>query len=196
MFYLVALGNPGSEYERTRHNVGWLFLDRLRHEVGNFSEPQYRPEYQGRISQGEVSGQMVTLLYPETFMNRSGKAVAALVPPDTTDNLLVIYDDVALPLGGWRVSYERGAGGHNGLKSVIETLGTNQFARLRVGISPVNNETGEVVRPTSENLSDFVLGRFSPSELNKLEATLANFRALVTTFITEGREAAMNHFNS
>jgi len=135
MFYIVGLGNPGQKYQKTRHNVGWQALDACV-QTWEFTPPVYRKKIDSRLGEGQVGNHEVTVLYPETFMNNSGIAVAAVVPKDATANLVLIYDDVDVPLGQLKVSYGNGAGGHNGVASVIERLGTRDFIRIRIGIAP------------------------------------------------------------
>jgi PTH1 family peptidyl-tRNA hydrolase len=128
-------------------------------------------------------------------MNNSGLAVARLVTPADLDKLLVVHDDVALPLGTWRLSYESGSGGHNGLRSLESALCTKQFTRLRIGIAPVNQATLQTVRPAGDKLAQFVLGHFSASELAALTPLLESFLALVNTYVGSGRVATMNQYN-
>src|SRR5690606_4374873 len=133
MYYIVGLGNPGKEYEHTRHNVGFFLLEIFAQEAGlpSFHESNAQSGY---VSQGVFEGEEVTLLMPTTFMNASGSAVAKLVPAGSSDKLVVVYDDIDLPVGELRVSFGRGDGGHNGVKSIIEKLGTKDFVRIRIGV--------------------------------------------------------------
>lgn len=185
MKLVVGLGNPGPEYESTRHNVGWWVIDHLA-DVWRF--PPWRATPDARAADGEVDGRRVRLLKPQTFMNLSGDALAPYVQRpfwSVGNDLLVVVDDVALPLGTFRFRAKGSAGGHNGLRSVEEALGTMEYARLRVGVGP------EIPVPGAE-LRDFVLDRFTADEATVVKALLPTLRSGVTTWIADGIVAAMN----
>ena len=185
MKLVVGLGNPGQEYENTRHNVGWWVVDHLA-DVWRF--PPWHAASSARAADGVVAGHRVRLLEPLTFMNLSGDALAPYVQRpfwSVRNDLLVIVDDVALPLGSFRFRAKGSAGGHNGLSSVEEALGTQEYARLRVGVGPGAPIPGEVLR-------DFVLGAFTPPEAVEVRALLPVLCASVATWITEGIVVAMN----
>ncbi len=194
MYYIVALGNPGEEYENTRHNVGFLMLNYL---VGEFdwSSPRVRMPYEGLYTEGKIDGVEVVGLLPSTFMNNSGLAVKKLVPPKDIENLVVIYDDVDLPLGKIKISKDRGDGGHNGIKSIIQHLETKDFVRVRIGIAPIHAETGLPVRPEGERLGNYVLNKFSKRELEELELVKTKVKELMEMIVKEGVVKAMNKFN-
>lgn len=195
MYYVVALGNPGKEYELTRHNVGFLALDYLVAALA-LPEPIKNNTYNGRFSRGKIGGSEVSLLYPETFMNHSGAAVKKLVEKDEAGALMVIYDDVSLPFGEMKISFGRGDGGHNGLRSVIDSLGTKDFIRLRIGIAPKSFWTGKTKILTGEELPRFVLSKFSKSELSQLrEDVLVKVEQAISLTLKEGYVKAMNKFN-
>ena len=191
MYYVVALGNPGEKYEYTRHNVGFLLMDYVIKKL-NLSEPAKSMAYSGRVTKGEIANQEIIFLYPETFMNHSGEAVKKLVPSDQINNLIVIYDDVDLPLGKIKISQGRGDGGHNGIKSIISSLGDKDFIRLRIGIAPVNNETGLPVRPQGDQLANFVLKNFTTNELDKLDESKEKLFNLLEIIVRDGVVKAMN----
>jgi peptidyl-tRNA hydrolase, PTH1 family len=194
MFYIVGLGNPGTRYTKTRHNVGWLACDALAEAYG-FSDPVLVKKYRGRVREGVIHGSAVTLLYPETFMNSSGLSVRAAVPKDAIDQLVVIYDEVDLPVGTVKISFGNGAGGHNGVASVIESLGTKDFVRIRIGVAARGSETGQAIRPAGEDLANYVLGTFTPEEQTHLVELFPQVTAIVTSVITEGKDKAMNRYN-
>jgi PTH1 family peptidyl-tRNA hydrolase len=153
MKVILGLGNPGKEYEHTRHNVGWWLTDHL---AERWAFDGWKKDGQARVAQGHVPGvkETVRLVKPQTYMNLSGNALVqyARRPFWTpTNDLLVLVDDVAIPAGTWRLRAEGGAGGHNGLKSVQQALGTQQYPRLRIGV-------GDPERPPGGPLTDFVLG--------------------------------------
>lgn len=194
MHYIVGLGNPGEQYERTRHNVGWLVLDVWRNAVGLPTLHQ-SSKYAGRVSEGVVAGREVVVLYPDTFMNQSGSAVAKLVPNAEVSQLVVVYDDVDLPLGEIKVSKGRGDGGHNGVKSIIAKLGTKDFVRVRVGICPRSFWTKEPKRPKGAKLPKYVLGKFTNRELKEVEQVTAKVGEVIETIVTDGVERAMERCN-
>lgn len=193
-YIIVGLGNPGSKYAKTRHNIGWLVCDALVSTL-ELSEAKLVKKYEGRVSEGMVAGEPITVLYPETFMNSSGTAVRKLVPKGAHDQLIVIYDDVDLPTGDMKISYGNGAGGHNGVASIIETLGTRDFVRVRVGVAQRGSETGETLRPNGEDLAAYVLGKISPAEQGIYEKLFPTVVEAVVTIITDGKERAMNKYN-
>ncbi len=194
MFYIVGLGNPGEEYKNTRHNVGFLVLDYLQTSLGL---PGFvsSGKYSGEVSEGLVGDADVILLKPNTFMNNSGAAVKKLVIKEDVGNLVVIYDDIDLPLGEIKISVGRGDGGHNGIKSIISSLGSKDFVRVRVGISPRSLWTGKTKRPTGERLPKYVLGEFKKREEGELKSVMSLVAEAVNVVITDGVEKAMNRFN-
>lgn len=187
MKLVVGLGNPGPEYEHTRHNVGWWVLTHLA-DVWRF--PPWRDAPAARAAEGEVEGRRVRLLMPLTFMNLSGDALAPYVTRpfwSAANDLLVIVDDVALPLGSFRFRAKGSAGGHNGLRSIEDALGSQEYARLRIGVGRTDAVPGDALR-------DFVLGDFSPDESATVRALYPTLAAGVATWITHGIVATMNQF--
>lgn len=195
MYYIVALGNPGEKYEHTRHNVGWQVVDHCIKEwqVSNLVESG---GLSGRLTEGIVQGGEVTILYPTTFMNNSGSAVVKLVPKGEVEQLIVVHDDIDLPFGEIKVGKGRGAGGNNGVQSIIDKLGSKDFIRVRVGIAPKSFWTGKVKRPQGGGpLERFVLKPFTGSEQKQLDEVFKRVREAIETVIAEGFEKAMNRFN-
>ena len=185
MKLVVGLGNPGPEYEHTRHNVGWWVVNHLA-DVWRF--PPWRAVTHGRAADGEVQGYRVRLLEPLTFMNLSGDAVAPYVARPfwaAPNDLLVVVDDVALPVGTFRFRAKGSSGGHNGLRSIEEALGTQEYARLRIGVGRAEPVPGERLR-------DFVLGDFADTESAVVRELFPALCAGVTTWIMDGIVAAMN----
>lgn len=184
-FLIVGLGNPGPEYKENRHNVGFMVLDELAKGLGvKFGKVQSN----ALVAQfGSGAGRLI-LAKPRTFMNNSGSAVGPLVRfyKVPLEKLLVIYDDVDLPFETLRLRGEGGSAGQNGMKSIIERLGTEEFARMRVGIS---RPKGRMRTP------DHVLQDFSPDEQDVLPFVLRRAAEAVETFIHEGLAAAMNKYN-
>lgn len=188
MKVVLGLGNPGPEYERTRHNVGWWVVDHLA-DVWRFDG--WKKDGQSRVATGSVSGQRVRLVKPLTYMNLSG---GVLKPYQRREgwsylrDLLVIVDEVALPTGSFRVRAGGSAGGHNGLKSVEGALGSQEYARLRVGVGPEDpSRRGD--------LSDYVLGDFGRREERVVRDNFDTLTQLVETWLAEGPHVAMNRFN-
>lgn len=180
---IVGLGNPGRQYERTRHNIGFMVLDRLALQAGAGFES--RPRWQAhaaKLPDGTL------LLKPQTFMNLSGRCVrqVAAFHKWPAEELLVVYDDVALPLGRLRFREKGSAGGHNGIKSLIEHLGTDAFPRLKIGIGGT----------TPGDMTGHVLGSFRDDEAETLENTLASAVEAVQLALSQGFATAANQFNS
>jgi len=184
LLLIAGLGNPGSEYANTRHNVGFMFLERLARRYGIKCAMRGHGALWGR---GSIDGLAVALIKPMSFMNLSGKAVGAFVRKFelSLDSVLVVYDDCELPLGTVRIKPSGGSGGHRGLASVIECLGSPDFPRLRLGIG----------RPEFGDLTSHVLGAFRPGEREALEQMLERAVSSIDVFIAEGIESAMNRFN-
>ncbi|MEK7505030.1 MAG: aminoacyl-tRNA hydrolase [Patescibacteria group bacterium] len=181
-FIIVGLGNPGAEYEKTRHNTGRIFVDAFRknHDFPDWEKDQ---KLNALVSEGKIEKAKVTLLLPETMMNNSGKAVPA------TKNLMVIYDELDLPLGLAKISFNRGSGGHRGLESIIKMLKTREFARMRIGI-------GKKKKVPAERVVDFILGKFTPAELAVLKKEEKKVIAALELWLARGLAPAMTEFNS
>jgi PTH1 family peptidyl-tRNA hydrolase len=183
----VGLGNPGPEYEDTRHNAGFRLADRLaaRWQLG-----QFRRGGRAREARGTWQDVPVRILKPQTYMNRSGAAIAPLraVPDfDPSQQLLILVDDVALPLGKFRLRGAGSAGGHNGLKSIEGVLQRQDYARLRIGVGPAP--------PGLDDLADFVLDAFTKDERDILTDLLDPMSEAVEAWLKNGIEVAMNRFN-
>ncbi|MCD5381241.1 MAG: aminoacyl-tRNA hydrolase [Candidatus Pacebacteria bacterium] len=195
MYYIVGLGNPGEKYESTRHNVGWAALDYLIDKTGLPSLID-SSALSGRTTSGMLAGEEVSVLYPGTFMNNSGSAVTKLVPKNEVQKLIVVHDDIDLPLGEVKIGQGRGAGGNNGVKSIIDKLGSKEFVRVRVGIAPKSFWTGEMKRPAGGGpLERFVLKSFSGSEKKQLADIYERITIAIETVVSAGVESAMNKLN-
>lgn len=195
MHYIVALGNPGEKYSNTRHNVGWLALDYVSEKIG-FSKPVESASFSGRVAIGVIGNNELSVLYPDTFMNNSGTAVAKFVPKNKIENLIVIHDDIDLPFGEIKIGVGRGAGGNQGIRSIIEKLDSNKFVRVRVGIAPKSFWTGKTKRPQGGGpLERFVLKSFSTSESKQLPEVFEKVKTALETIVTDGVEVAMNRLN-
>ncbi len=189
MKLIVGLGNPGPEYDRTRHNVGFDVLDRLaRRYVDPNVSGAAKSRFQGVALEAEIGTERALLLKPLTFMNRSGQSVAEAVrfyKLDAAADLLVIVDDLALGCGVIRLRNEGSAGGHNGLADIEQKLGTAQYARLRIGIDP----------PNAIPQKSYVLGKFRPDQLERLEPALAESVDAAACWTMNGITETMNRFN-
>ena len=183
---VVGLGNPGAKYENTRHNVGFMTADAL---AGRNGEPIRRIKYHALTSEAVIGGQSVLLMKPTTFMNLSGQAVseAARFYKIPADHVLVISDDVDLPLGKLRIRKSGSAGGHNGLKNIIQQLGTDQFPRLKIGV-------GGKPHP-DYNMADWVLGQFQGEDKKTIDAAVARAADAVECLLADGIDRAMNQYN-
>jgi len=186
---LVGLGNPGRYYADTRHNVGWWVLDHLA-DVWRFDG--WRKNLKGELARGSVGEHDVRLLKPMTYMNLSGQALTPYLRQEgfvVATDLLVVVDDVALPVGRYRLRAQGSAGGHNGLKSIEAALGSAAYARLRVGVGPPADRT------RNATLSDYVLDRMGREEQKVVTALLPDLTLAIETWLTDGIEPAMNRFN-
>ena len=183
---IVGLGNVGDKYEGTRHNVGFRVADELAERAG---VPVQRLKYRALTGQAEIGGTRVLLMKPVTFMNLSGEAVRPAadfykVPPD---HILVLSDDVSLPVGKLRIRRGGSAGGHNGLKNIIQHLGTDQFPRVKVGV-------GEKPHPDYD-MADWVLGKFQGEDRKAIDQAVQRAADAVERLLREGPERAMSRFN-
>ena len=183
---LVGLGNPGNQYENTRHNVGFLVADELAERQ---NAPIQRLKFKALTNLLTISGEKVLVMKPVTYMNLSGEAVRQAVdfykiPPE---RVLVVSDDTALAVGRLRIRKGGSAGGHNGLKNIIQHLGTDQFPRVRVGV-------GEKPHPDYD-MADWVLGKFRGEDKKAIDGAVKRAADAVECFLKEGPDRAMNRFN-
>ena len=183
---IVGLGNPGDQYENTRHNVGFRALDELA-EIANVSVQKLK--YKALTNTATVSGCKVLLMKPVTYMNLSGEAVGEAarffkIPPE---RVIVLSDDTSLPVGKLRIRKSGSAGGHNGLKSIIQHLGTDQFPRVKIGV-------GEKPHPDYD-MADWVLGKFPPADKKVIDEMVQKAAKAVEYYMKDGPEKAMGKFN-
>ncbi len=185
MKLIVGLGNPGREYSGTRHNVGFEVIDVLskRHHIAVRARRNH-----AKVGEGTIGGEQVVLAKPQTFMNRSGEAVAGLarryrIAPE---DIIVIYDDVNLPLCKLRIRTRGSAGGHNGMKSIIHSLGSEEFPRIRIGIGS----------PDRRDMVDHVLSKFKRAEMPFVRDAIDRAADAVESYLSDGPEPTMNRFNA
>ena len=186
MFLIVGLGNPGRQYEHTRHNVGFDVMDALADKYNiSISEKKHR----ALCGKGVIGGQKVVLAKPQTYMNLSGESVAELLhyyKLDPESEMLVIFDDISLAPGGIRIRKKGSAGGHNGIKNIIAQTGTQNFMRVKVGV-------GE--KPKGWDLADHVLGRFDAADRERVETAIGDAVAATELVLSGEIDRAMNEFN-
>lgn len=175
MKLVVGLGNPGKEYENTRHNAGRILV---------------------AMAAKKLEGTKIKFILPDTFMNNSGQAVAPFIKTKKDlENLIVIYDDIDLPLGKMKISFNRSSGGHNGLGSIIKSVKSQEFARIRIGIAPAT-PSGKIRKPKREDaVLKFLLGEFKKPELETLKKLSKKVAEAIEMIFTEGREKAMSLYN-
>ena len=190
MKVIVGLGNPGREYAATRHNVGWWLIDHLA-DVWHFDG--WKKDGESQVANGTVAGVKVRLVKPQTFMNLSDQALRNYVRRpfwSAAKDLLVVVDEVQLPVGRTRVRARGSAGGHNGLKSVEHALSTQEYARLRIGVGPSDERKG-----IYKDLADFVLSPFARDERDDVLALMPQLTATAESWCRDGVEKAMNLYN-
>ena len=187
MFIIAGLGNPGRQYEGTRHNIGWQVIDELaqKHHMKVIES-----KFKGLVGKGMIGSEKVILLKPLTFMNLSGESIREAVnfyKIDETTNLIVIADDISLDVGRIRIRKKGSAGGHNGLKNIIAHLGHEEFIRIKLGVGD---------KPAGYDLADYVLGRFDKEEEKILAESRTDAVLAVETIMEDGIDKAMNKYNT
>ncbi|MFA5842389.1 MAG: aminoacyl-tRNA hydrolase [Candidatus Gracilibacteria bacterium] len=192
MVLIVGLGNPGKEYEKTRHNAGFLAIEALRERL-KFGTFRNEAKFKAEVSRGEFNGEKVILMRPQTFMNLSGEAVQAVKSYYKINNedVWVVLDDIDLPLGTLRIRAEGSAGTHNGMKSLVQTLSTEKFPRFRLGI-----ESRGVIAPAEQDLTHFVLEPFRNEEFPEFERLVERFTEAVVLALKKGLPEAMQQFSA
>ncbi len=185
MYIIIGLGNPETKYVGTRHNMGFDVVDRLAYQHNIAMDTV---KHKATLGKGVIGGQKVLLAKPLTYMNLSGESVRALVDfyKVTPADIIVAYDDIALDLGRIRVREKGSAGGHNGMKSIIQHLGTQEFIRVRVGV-------GE--KPARMDLADYVLSRFKSDEMPLVREGVVDAASAIELILEQGAPAAMNRYN-
>lgn len=195
MFIIVGLGNPGEEYENTRHNTGRMFAEHFI-KTHNFSELKEDKKLKAITSTGEIKKEKIIFVLPETFMNKSGISVKPLITSTKkAEALIVAHDDIDLPLGTLKITFGRGSGGHKGIESIMRAIKTKDFVRIRIGVAPTT-PSGKIKKPKGERaIVDFIIGAFKPKELEVIKKTITKACHAVETIVADGRATAMNQFN-
>lgn len=195
MYYIFGLGNPGDEYERTRHNVGRLVLAELSKKY-DFSEWKNDMKSKSLVSKGEMNGEKISFVEPDNFMNNSGTSVTPFIDgPKKFLKMIVIYDDLDIPIGSLKISFNKSSGGHNGLESIIKKLKSQEFVRIRVGVSPVT-PGGKTKKPKGEAaVLKFLLGEFKEPELKEIKKLSKKIGEAIEMFVVEGKDKMMSVYN-
>lgn len=186
MYIIVGLGNPSKEYDNTRHNIGFAAIDAL---ADKYNIAVNEVKHKAMLGKGVIEGTKVILVKPLTYMNLSGEAVSAVIDyykVDEKSELIVIYDDISLDVGQLRIRKKGSAGGHNGIKNIIQHLGHDVFARIKIGV-------GE--KPKGYDLADYVLGHFSKEELETMKESLQAVDGAVNLMLRDEIDEAMNQYN-
>lgn len=193
---IVGLGNPGEEYSDTRHNAGWIAVEHFakKNDADDWKDDK---KAGANVAKGVVGKHSIVYVLPTTYMNNSGKAVAKFVlGPKMAKNLVVVHDDMDLPLGKVKVSFGKNSGGHRGVESVMQSIKSKEFARIRIGVSP-ENAKGVAKKPNGEDaVLKFIVGKFKPSEVSEIKALCKKTDEALATIIEEGYVVAMNKCNS
>ena len=185
MYIIVGLGNPGKEYEKTRHNTGFMVIDKLSKK---YKIDISKEKHKALIGTGTIEGEKVLLVKPQTFMNLSGESIQEIMNfyKEDIDNLIVVFDDIDLPIGTIRIKQNGSAGTHNGVKSIVKELNSKEFKRIKVGIGGPDEKA---------NLIGHVLGKFSSEEFEKIDESVTNAAEAVVDIIKDGVLKAMNKYN-
>lgn len=195
MIYVIGLGNPGEEYENTRHNAGRIILQMIAKKEG-FSDWKEDIKLKALVAKGEIEKEKMQFVAPNNFMNNSGTSVRPFVASKKDLNkIVVIYDDLDLPIGRIKLSFNRSSGGHNGLGSIIKNLKSEEFLRIRVGVSP-HTPTGKIKKPSGEKaVLDFLLKDFKDGELAELKKLSKKIREALVIISADGKDKAMSLYN-
>ncbi len=192
---IIGLGNPDEEYARTRHNAGRMAVQKFAEKKG-FSEWKEEPKAKSFIARGLIGKGIAVAVLPNTYMNKSGSAAAHYIKSvKSAEKLIVIYDDLDLPLGMIKISFDRGSGGHKGIESIAAAVKTKRFVRIRIGISR-EGKNGAAKKPQGDaDVEKYILGEFKADEMEQLKTIFKKVSEAVETIISDGREIAMNRFN-
>ena len=195
-FIIAGLGNPGAEYDNTRHNTGRIVLDVIRKGL-KADDFKLEKRLSAQVTEAKIKNEKVMLIAPDTFMNNSGKSLAPLIKnAKSAEKLLVIYDDFQLPIGRMKISYNKSSGGHNGLESVIKSVKTEAFPRLRIGTAPAKANGDAKIPHGEEKVEKFILGDFKDDELKTIKKLGKKAAEVIDIWIREGRDKATGVANT
>ena len=206
MRYIVGLGNPREEYEMTRHNAGRMAVLAFVKKEG-IDPPEFDKKLKALVAKGEIGGDPASvktsagkgkfqIILPETFMNKSGDSLKPLaLSAKKAENLVVVHDDIDLPLGKIKISFGKNSGGHKGVESVIKAVKTINFTRVRIGISSTNAK-GIVKKPSGDKFLDYIVGKFKPVEMVEMKKSAKKSAEALKVIVSDGAEKAMGEFNS
>lgn len=194
MYYIVGLGNPGEEYEMTRHNAGRAAALDFAKKTGA-EKLKYDKKLNALVSEGKMGKEKFQVILPETFMNKSGHTVKNMAMlPKNAKNFVVLHDDIDLPLGSFKISFGKNSAGHKGVESVIKAVKTKDFIRIRIGVSAVGAK-GIVKKPSGEKFLDFIVGKFKPAELKLIKKVSKEISFALETIFKDGIAKAMSEYN-
>lgn len=191
-YVLTGLGNPGKEYENTRHNTGRMVLDAFIKEFGA-DDWEYDKKLNAQKSAGKIGSKKFTLILPETFMNKSGNSLKSVITSKKkAETLVVVHDDIDIPFGKIKLSFGKNSGGHRGVESVMRAVKTKNFIRLRIGISP-STPKGKIKKPTGEEkIEKLILSKFTPQQLKDLKKIYKRTNIILETLISDGYQKAVS----
>jgi len=197
-YLFVGLGNPGPDYEKSRHSFGRMVLLSLASKpLGEMEikDWQFDKKLKVQMTRGTLNKNKFRFLLPENMMNNSGGCVKPLIKSKKEANeVVVIHDDVDLPLGSLKISYNRGSGGHRGVESIVKALKTTEFVRLRLGVAPTT-PSGKLKKPVGDKVIDFIIGNFKPAESEMVKKTIKQAKTVIQSLIEDGLAKTMNLYN-
>ena len=195
-YIIVGLGNPGQEYEGTRHNTGRIAVDTLSKKIGDFDWKEDK-KLKSEVLKTKIGKNTALLIKPNTFMNKSGDAVRSLIKSKkAAETLVVVHDDLDLPFGKIKMSFNKSAGGHRGVQSIIKAVKTEGFIRMRIGIAPVT-PSGKMRKPEGEKaVIDLILGKMKPGDIDGWKKIMKRAAEGLETLVSEGRDIATMKINS
>jgi PTH1 family peptidyl-tRNA hydrolase len=193
-YTILGLGNPGEEYESTRHNVGAMVLDAFAKKIG---APSFQSDgvRKSLVAKGEIEGEKLILIKPQAFMNKSGVSVRDLAgAKKKIENMVVIHDDLDLPIGSMKIVFDRGSGGHKGVESINRAVKSTAYTRIRIGVCPTT-PSGKAKKPDHAKILDFIVGEIKKPEMDTLKKVIKKACEALELIITDSRQKAMTEFN-
>lgn len=195
MYYIVGLGNPGEEYKLSRHSTGRIIADDFR-KSQKFGEFETNKKLSALFCEGKIKKEKLMLILPEKYMNNSGKSVAPVIKSKkAAGNLIVVHDDLDLPLGKFKISFGSGSAGHKGVESIMRAVKTKDFIRIKVGISPATT-SGKIKKPQGKKVIDYILGNFKPQELKIIKKVSKKISEAMASILTDGLNKTMSIYGS